>query len=343
MDTKVLQSKGLASSAQRYVYLDIIAGMLIIRMIMGHYVTMCQLKESWLYWFLNVFYFYMPWFFFKSGMFCSSEAKQVKPYFRSNIRKFIVPYVVFTLLGMLTAAVSIIWKDSIFNTLIEVLKNEISSIYHRGASIWNGPLWFILNLFLVRICFNIIRKYINIYILLPVFLFFAVIHNIYIADSGFYWGGCFSTGMVFYILGFIFKRLQFNKYIIIVSVILAISIFIKFPVFVAMYSNQVINVNGVYLIWFPFCLAGIIVVNNISKYISFPLVHYHLDDIGRNSITYYVAHYPLGLLFCSMYNHVAYSKNSFELLVYLIITSIGILPLVCYFFNKHPLKYLIGR
>lgn len=70
--------------------LDIIAGILLIRMILGHYLTMAHLDDSILFKSLNVLFFYMLWFFFKSGMFCSAEKKENKSYLTNNFNKFIV-------------------------------------------------------------------------------------------------------------------------------------------------------------------------------------------------------------------------------------------------------------
>lgn len=53
----------------RLDYLDAIAGLLIVRMILGHLFQCCLLTETETYWWMNtVFSFFMPWFFYKSGM-----------------------------------------------------------------------------------------------------------------------------------------------------------------------------------------------------------------------------------------------------------------------------------
>ena len=54
-------------SRQRHI--DAIAGLLIINMILGHCIQMTDCREIPLYSWMNALSFFMPWFFFKSGMF----------------------------------------------------------------------------------------------------------------------------------------------------------------------------------------------------------------------------------------------------------------------------------
>ena len=54
---------------QRYRYIDVICGIMIVWMILGHIASACNLKESWFYITGNhLLPFFMPWFFYKSGM-----------------------------------------------------------------------------------------------------------------------------------------------------------------------------------------------------------------------------------------------------------------------------------
>ena len=54
---------------RRTDWIDCIAGVLIIRMILGHYISYAGLKTSPMFSALDLLFFYMPWFFYKSGMF----------------------------------------------------------------------------------------------------------------------------------------------------------------------------------------------------------------------------------------------------------------------------------
>lgn len=61
------------------------------------------------------------------------------------------------------------------------------------------------------------------------------------------------------------------------------------------FGNYMLNEGGEYLLWYPFCLVGIVVFNNIIKFVGRYLVHYHFSDVGHHSMIYYVVHHPLGL------------------------------------------------
>lgn len=153
--------------------LDIVAGILIIRMIFGHYMVMCHLKDSILYESLNLLFFYMPWFFYKSGMFCSSNRKNTQQYLISNTKKFIIPYIFFSVAGTLIALITAIPLDK---SLLQIILNECRSVIFTGSTNFNGPLWFLLTLFFVRVSFNYVRNLINHYILIAILLIIAFAH-----------------------------------------------------------------------------------------------------------------------------------------------------------------------
>lgn len=65
-----LKQKQQRIKSDRKDYLDVVCGIMISWMILGHIIANCDLKESMFYTIGNrLFPFFMPWFFFKSGMF----------------------------------------------------------------------------------------------------------------------------------------------------------------------------------------------------------------------------------------------------------------------------------
>ena len=46
------------------------------------------------------------------------------------------------------------------------------------------------------------------------------------------------------------------------------------------WNNFMLYEGGEYLLWYPFCLAGIIVFNNVVKRVGRYLEHYHFNDVG---------------------------------------------------------------
>lgn len=54
---------------KRQRHIDAISGLLIINMILGHCIQMADCRDIPLYSWMDSLSFFMPWFFFKSGMF----------------------------------------------------------------------------------------------------------------------------------------------------------------------------------------------------------------------------------------------------------------------------------
>lgn len=319
--------------------MDIVAGILIIRMILGHYMSMCGLKETFLFESTNLLFFYMPWFFYKSGMFCSRERKELKTFLKNNIQKFIIPCAIFSVIGTLIAILSAVITEK---SVISAIVGDCRSFIFHGSTSWNGPLWFLISLFFVRVVFNYIRDYVNHYAFMAALLIMAFLHYLFLANHGIYWFGNICSGLLFYIIGMKFKQLQYNRWSVIVSIIVLVLIGFTKPTIVTMFGNFLLYDDGIYLLWYPFCIAGIIIFNNIVKYIGKYFTHYHFDDIGQHSMVYYVIHFPLGYLVCALYEYYSEHQNNWELLMYLCLMWFGFLPILTYLFNTKRMSKYIG-
>ena len=135
----------------RNTWLDSIAGLLILRMILGHYVSYVGLKDSLLFHSLDILFFYMPWFFFKSGMFyCATDGwEHWKSIFFKNFRALMIPYFRFSILGILVGIIYYqVTKDCAFQPTISSI---VSNFVGMGCYYWSSHLWFLLTLFIVKI------------------------------------------------------------------------------------------------------------------------------------------------------------------------------------------------
>ena len=206
--------------------MDIVAGILIIRMILGHYMSMCELKSTYLFESTNILFFYMPWFFFKSGMFCSKERKDPRAFLKNNTRKFLIPFCVFSVFGTVIAISSTMITGS--SIVSEIQTDFITFLFH-GSTKWSAPLWFLISLFLVRVLFNYVRDFVNHYFLIAALLIIAYIHYLFVAKHGVYWIGNLCSGLLFYILGMKLKEIQYRKYALFISLVVAGGIAIFTP------------------------------------------------------------------------------------------------------------------
>src|SRR5574344_312877 len=77
--------------------LDTIAGLLIIYMIFGHCSQLADCRENIIYVYANrLFYFFMAWFFYKSGMF-HNNAKSIE--IKKTALRLLKPYAIYTIMG----------------------------------------------------------------------------------------------------------------------------------------------------------------------------------------------------------------------------------------------------
>ena len=115
---------------------------MVFRMILGH----CCFFSSHGLPFSSLLLFYMPWFFYKSGMLFHPNI-QVDLY-KKDIRKYLRFFVIYSFIGWCIWAVCGMVDGSL--TIISCMTIPMEAFYHRGCFSGNDALWFLLSLFLVR-------------------------------------------------------------------------------------------------------------------------------------------------------------------------------------------------
>lgn len=97
--------------------------------------------------------FFMPWFFFKAGMFF--KQRTLTEEIHKSFKRLLVPYIYFTVLGT-----CILWiKQFIYHEFtFRSILSPVTSILKAGSVPGNLALWFLLSLFCVRIIFNFINS-----------------------------------------------------------------------------------------------------------------------------------------------------------------------------------------
>lgn len=260
--------------------LDTIAGIMTIYMIYIHicpWVGISPLPHVG-----KFLFFFMAWFFYKSGMFFHNIS--FSECYKKGIQRLMIPYIIFSIIGWFMFFIRDVIKQEITE---QYFINSLRQILHEGAVAGNAPLWFLFTLFCVRIIFYLVHK-LKQYSVIPI-CFFGILAYIlnfwHIKD--YYWISNICSGMFFFGCGYILKNVQYNKYLFIISVITYIGIIIYIPTFVDFRSNTFTKEN--YIAWILSSLAGIITFNNIFKYI--PVRFKLLNNIGKDSMSYYVTHW----------------------------------------------------
>lgn len=274
---------------KRIIYLDTITGLLIIHMVWGHILRFANLVNTDLYHYSSLlFSFFMPWFFFKSGMFLHSDWLKT---IQKSIKSLLIPFVKFSLIGVLVK----IGIDSVMEsdfTIDNCVVDNLRFFFWNGSFSGNQPLWFLLSLCFVRVLGSLILKLslsisfswqllvlIGVCAFIMAFFLHGKICPLTIQNC--------SAGLFFFLMGYLFRNAQFKNRIGIASLLLYISICCIYPVVIDMRGNSV--EFGSYVIW-PFSsLTGIIAMNYVFKRI--PVTCSCLSKIGEKSLFVYVWHW----------------------------------------------------
>ena len=138
--------------------------------------------------------------------------------------------------------------------------------------------------------------------------------------------------MFFYGLGFLMKEKQFDKEIFFIAlVIYAISF--AWPSMVDFQANSLTRGNA--FLWYVYAPAAIVVFNYICKKVNYAVRP--VTNIGRNSMWWFLAHWPVLCLSDIFYVNVCKISGG-VLLATEFITVMSILALLHPLVNRSPLK-----
>lgn len=272
----------------RIKYLDSAGGILLINMMLLHCWQWANLPydATW----LRIFSFFMPWFFFKAGMFFKPDSNDI--IIRKSSKRLLVPYVIYTILGTIVLCITLLIFDEFDLTCFVI--TFFSSALKTGSVPGNLPLWFLLSLFLVRIIYNAFYnkfrdKTIWLFIAIPILLkTISERMNVYLPLYMFN----VSSGLFFYLLGHKLKGMQFNWYTIVSLTLFYLSSVLFFPQMVDMRTNQV--VSGNYCGWLIISLIGILAMNSICVKIMNNKNIFSI--IGNDTMQLYCWHWIIILL-----------------------------------------------
>lgn len=330
MQTNVLNST-------REDYLDWVCGLMILRMMALHLLSANGLEKEFPYQdLLRALSCFMAWFFFKSGMFFK-PTNHMKQLMKKDFKRLLVPFCVFSAIGY------------VIFTLYLALNPTVNWRWYVGAVVkvvqygyipCNIALWYLLSLFIIRlVCNEAHRRNIPTIVLLIISL--AIPTGMFLTG----YNDCFllshtMMGMFFFKCGYCMKKIQFQKPIVVLSVITIITILCVMPSYVDMCSNAL--EYGNYFLFYPYVLACVVVINNIAKITSPHLLNtINLYSLGRHSMNYLVTHQIL-LQFCQIaFVLLNTTDRTFKLLISLTVLLI-MLPLFNRLLKRPQLKWMTG-
>ncbi len=270
--------------AKRVDFIDIAKGITILLMVVGH----CHLQPDFKYFYLWIFSFHMPLFFFISGFFF--KPKSNKKLIKTDLDRLVKPYILTSILISLfllcfdspTAA-----SHSLIGTLVGCEGNEATKFQLAGG-LRSGPIWFLLALFWCRLFYNVLYGICGKYEFLLSFVASLIAWQIGYKIINL--PLCILVGLtalMFYSAGYNFRKICLENikpwhYIIGIS-IWALSVF----------TETYLNMSMYIFMRFPLSITtaviGTIIILKCSTYIH-GLFAKILSFLGRHSLDILVAH-----------------------------------------------------
>lgn len=263
---------------ERYEELDIMKGIGIILVYLGHSFNLCELEwnKEFEYLYGTIYSFHMPLFFFISGLLSNKDKKlELKKFYIGKVKRLLIPYLFINLIDFFSRMMFPKVVNSNFSGLKEVL------FYGTKIS------WFVYTLFIIFMIFPFLDKYIlkkdKYYLfglLLIILNYLKIFENIEIFSL--------NAIIIFYIyfyLGYIIKpiysekiKFKIKKEKKILFILNIIFLFFSYRYFEKTYLTRVI-----------FATLGILIALNVVLRIKENTVVYKFFYfLGINSLTFYL-------------------------------------------------------
>ena len=136
-------------------------------------------------------------------------------------------------------------------------------------------------------------------------------------------------GVVFYVVGYQLRDIQYRKNILAASAFIFLIVTIVEPSFIGFRDDK--TIQGYWMLAMVNSIAGIILFNNLFKlkFLQFPV----LTSIGRNSMEYYCAHWILFQIVVIVFNYGDNVAANYEELMELLWASVIVLPCYQYWYK----------
>lgn len=338
---------------KRTHYLDNICCVLIVHMIYTYHISYtCGSDMPVCFSFIwTAFSFFMTWFFYKGGMVHKEIGS--KDLINKSFYRLIVPYIVFLIIGIFIECFIKCRSSEGFH-FIPFIKEEISLLFLTSTIRPTGASWFLLSLFVSRIVFNFL--YHRIHPLFITVLFICVSYVIFLmTNNGWiyeikifnyhshifiptFYVGNMCLGLSIYSLGYYMKEKQFDKIIFIVSLFVFFAKFL-IPSQIDFRVNE--PIEGNYILAMLYNVSGCVVINNIFKrYLNRKIMF--LTYVGKNSMIYYLVHYPIIFIVSTSYWAPFYNYSYWIRFIILSFIVTFVLIIADFIFRNKKFRFVIG-
>jgi fucose 4-O-acetylase-like acetyltransferase len=268
----------------RIHYMDAVGAVMLIYMILGHCFQLSHVTDYHIY-LTKLLDIFMPWFFFKAGMFYKN--RPFREELKKSSKRLLIPFVVFSIIG------SLVWWLQMYahySMKWAFVYRIPFYILWRGALPGNLPLWFLLSLFGVKILFNYANhlkrgKWLVVSLVSVVWILVGRLSAIYGLPYPL-WLSNISSGLMFFTIGYLLRNYTPSRLqLIVITLAYLLLVYFHFE-----YMDMRTGIMGKPLwTYVPQMILGIIAINGIGLWMgNFPSI---LSRIGEDSMAYYCLHW----------------------------------------------------
>lgn len=275
---------------ERKVYIDAVAGIMILWMVLGHLQQVTGLSLDY----PNILFFFMPWFYYKAG--ALSKERTLREIANRGGQKFIKPFVVYGLIGQIILVICMLLEHE--TSLKPYLYSPIRSLVLGGTIPGNPPLWFLPSLFTTQCLFALLReKKINVYVCALIGLVGGLLLMLINWEFVPVYIGSGILGVFYFAMGKILHQYEGNWKVLVgmVGLCAALLLIKHVPNAEMRYISQF---NGSVLDYFHgigVALCGCFIVDALFNYLQPILKLPLLRWVGRNAMDFYVLHWIIML------------------------------------------------
>ena len=321
---------------------DLLCALCILRMICLHVLQMCgHAHDEWWKEVMAWTYFFMAFFFFKSGFFNKGNGGDTLSYCKEKARRLIIPYLASGLIGDAIYFAFLPPLMEKYHAPIEPL--EWQMVWTRSSFFGNPPVWFLFSFFCAYVGIHLLEKVRHLHWVAV--LFPLASYWLFRMDNPL-WMGVENVfmGIYFFYLGKMWRRATVRldrDTLLWTSVALTVAFAIVnlcLPGQYAMSSNSFTGNpwGGVAGTTLALCgLSGVLMGTQVPRIPA-------LSFIGEHSMVYFIAHYPI--LYFVKFTHLCFGRSiygRYEEAIVLIPTLLIVCTWLVPFVERTP--WLSGR